>query len=85
MPLHDDERLTLAGLHRTIGEALMWNHPVSFCCPIGSRCHQFKYCDVCACATHGRENSEEHDAYYWMDELRRYKEVMRNERAFCND
>lgn len=85
MPMRKDERLTLAGFHRTIGLALMYDTTVPFWCPLESECGQFKYCSVCSCFVPGREESEEHDAYWWINELRKYEEEMRDGRPVCTD
>ena len=86
MPMRKDERLTLAGLHRTIGLALTYDTQVSFWCPRGSECGQFKYCSVCSrFVVREVETSEEHDAYWWMNELRKYEEEMRDGRPVCTD
>lgn len=84
MPMYKNERLTLAGLHRTIGFSLMCDKPVPFCCPIGSECGQYKYCLMCDAFISDIEESEAHDACWWMNELKKYKEYMRNGRDFEN-
>lgn len=84
MPMYKNERLTLAGLHKTIGDALMYNRSVPFCCPIGSECGQYKYCSGCDCFVIGKDESEEHDAYWWMNELKKYEEHMRDGRDHEN-
>lgn len=73
-----NDRLTLAGLHRTISLALAYDAPFEFCCPNGSKCGQYKYCSVCDCFSVGKIESEKHDAYWWMNELKKYEEYMRD-------
>lgn len=85
MPMRKDERLTLAGLHITIGLTLAHDEPFEFCCPAGSTCGQFKYCSGCSYAVPGMDESDKHDAYWWMVELRKYEEEMRNGRSACDD
>lgn len=76
MPMHKNERQTLAGLHITIGLALTHDKPIEFCCPIGSKCGQYKYCSGCNCFVSGKDKSEEYDAYWWINELKKYQEYM---------
>lgn len=85
MPMRKDERLTLAGFHKTIGLALTYDTKVSFWCPLGSECGQFKYCSACRNFDSDSDESGEHDAFWWMNELRKYEEEMRDGRPVCTD
>lgn len=80
MTMNENERLTLAGLHVTIGLAMAHDEPFEFCCPVGSTCGQFKYCSVCSCFVPGRDESDVHDVCWWMNELKKYEEHVRDGR-----
>lgn len=84
MTMCKNDRLTLAGLHTTIGLALVYNMPFEFCCPTGSKCGQYKYCSVCKCFVACMNESEKHDAYWWMNELKKYEEYMKDGRDHKN-
>lgn len=85
MPMHKNERLTLAGLHQTISLALAYDRPFEFCCPTESECGQYKYCSGCNCFVDDMDESEKHDAYWWMNELKKYKEYIRDGRDHENN
>lgn len=80
MPMHENEKMTLAGLHMTIGFALVQNKLIDFCCPVDSECGQFKYCSECENFNKDLTESKKHDAYWWMNELKKYEEYMRDGR-----
>lgn len=80
MPMYESERMTLAGLHITIALALIHDAPFEFCCPVGSECGQYKYCSGCDHFVDGMDESEKHDSYWWMNELKKYEEYMRDGR-----
>lgn len=80
MPMSKNEKMTLAGLHVTIGFALAHDRSIDFCCPIDSECGQFKYCSNCDVLNKGLPESEKHNARWWMNELKKYEDYMRDGR-----